>query len=96
MLTFKVCLCYEGLEISMYLFFKILGTCHMSSVPDKQYCTVIKALNVRSRPENVHVTLIDLQSKASYSGMVPGCISKLYTLDQGKMLYFLKCRPGSR
>lgn len=43
---------------------------------------VIKALNVNSRPSNLHVTLVDLQSSASYSGMVPGCVSKLYTLDQ--------------
>ncbi|KAL7485905.1 hypothetical protein ACHAW6_011502 [Cyclotella cf. meneghiniana] len=43
---------------------------------------VIKALNARARPENVHVTLIDLQSFAFYSGMVPGCVAKLYTLDQ--------------
>ncbi|KAK1744878.1 pyridine nucleotide-disulfide oxidoreductase family protein [Skeletonema marinoi] len=43
---------------------------------------VIKALNVNTRPSNVEVTLIDLQSAASYSGMVPGCVSKLYTLPQ--------------
>ncbi|KAL9181548.1 hypothetical protein ACHAXT_010353 [Thalassiosira profunda] len=43
---------------------------------------VIKALNAHSRPSNVHVTLIDLQSSASYSGMVPGCVSKLYALHQ--------------
>ena len=43
---------------------------------------VIKALNVQSRPINLHVTLIDLQSSATYSGMVPGCVAKLYTLDQ--------------
>ena len=43
---------------------------------------VIKALNATSRPSNLDVTLIDLQSSASYSGMVPGCVSKLYTLDQ--------------
>jgi len=43
---------------------------------------VIKALNAHSRPSNLHVTLVDLQSSASYSGMVPGCVSKLYTLDQ--------------
>ena len=29
---------------------------------------VIKALNSNSRPPNVHVTLIDLQTSASYSG----------------------------
>mmetsp|Transcript_23647 Transcript_23647/g.57059 ORF Transcript_23647/g.57059 Transcript_23647/m.57059 type:complete len:452 (+) Transcript_23647:51-1406(+) len=43
---------------------------------------VIKSLNAHLRPSYVHVTLIDLQSSASYSGMVPGCVSKLYTLDQ--------------
>lgn len=43
---------------------------------------VLKALNAHSRPSHLHVTLIDLQSSASYSGMVPGCVSKLYTLDQ--------------
>jgi len=43
---------------------------------------VIKALNVNTRPSNVEVTLIDLQSAPSYSGMVPGCVSKLYTLPQ--------------
>ena len=43
---------------------------------------VIKALNAHSRPSNVRVTLIDLQSSASYSGMVPGCVSKLYRLSQ--------------
>jgi len=43
---------------------------------------VIKALNATSRSPNLHVTLIDLQSSASYSGMVPGCVAKLYTLDQ--------------
>ncbi|KAL7549324.1 hypothetical protein ACHAWF_012595 [Thalassiosira exigua] len=32
---------------------------------------VIKALNARSRPSYLEVTLIDLQSSASYSGMVP-------------------------
>ena len=43
---------------------------------------VIKALNVNTRPSDVQVTLIDIQSAASYSGMVPGCVSKLYTLPQ--------------
>jgi pyridine nucleotide-disulfide oxidoreductase family protein len=43
---------------------------------------VIKALNRLSRPASVHVTLIDPQESASYSGMVPGCVSKLYTPDQ--------------
>lgn len=39
---------------------------------------VIKALNKASRPKNMHVTLIDVQNDASYSGMVPGCVSGLY------------------
>ena len=39
---------------------------------------VIKALNRASRPSRVHVTLIDVQKSASYSGMVPGCVSNLY------------------
>ena len=43
---------------------------------------VIKALNVATRPSNIEVTLIDMQSAASYSGMVPGCVSKLYNLEQ--------------
>lgn len=33
---------------------------------------VIKAFNKKARPKDVHVTLIDMQSFASYSGMVPG------------------------
>jgi selenide,water dikinase len=41
---------------------------------------VIKAF--QSRPDNLNVTLIDLQSSASYSGMVPGCVAGLYNLDQ--------------
>ena len=43
---------------------------------------VIKALNRLSRPASVRVTLIDPQESASYSGMVPGCVSKLYTPEQ--------------
>ena len=39
---------------------------------------VIKALNKAARPSNLDVTLIDMQDCASYSGMVPGCVSKLY------------------
>ena len=33
---------------------------------------VIKAFNKMSRPKNLNVILIDMQSFASYSGMVPG------------------------
>ena len=43
---------------------------------------VIKALNRLARPSSVSVTLIDPQESASYSGMVPGCVSKLYTPEQ--------------
>jgi pyridine nucleotide-disulfide oxidoreductase family protein len=39
---------------------------------------VIKALNKASRPKNLHVTLIDVEKSASYSGMVPGCIAGMY------------------
>jgi len=39
---------------------------------------VIKALNDRVRPAHLNVTLIDRQESASYSGMVPGCISGAY------------------
>jgi len=46
---------------------------------------VVKALNKHSRPSNIHVTLIDLQSSAAYSGMVPGCVAKLYNLNQTKI-----------
>ena len=46
---------------------------------------VIKALNKHSRPSNIHVTLIDLQSNVTYSGMVPGCVAKLYNLNQTKI-----------
>ena len=68
-------------------------TLHMSSPTSKMqrlvlvggghgHVQVIKALNRLSRPASVHVTLIDPQDSASYSGMVPGCVSKLYTPDQ--------------
>ncbi len=40
---------------------------------------VIKALNHKSRPKDLEVTLIDRQSSASYSGMVPGCVAGLYS-----------------
>ena len=43
---------------------------------------VIKALNKASRPDNIHVTLIDMQDSASYSGMVPGCVAGLYKPEQ--------------
>lgn len=46
------------------------------------HAQVIKALNAASRPSNLKVTLIDQQSSAPYSGMVPGCISGRYTPDE--------------
>ena len=42
---------------------------------------VIKALSARPA-HRLHVTLIDQQPAASYSGMVPGCLAKLYTAEQ--------------
>mmetsp|Transcript_17453 Transcript_17453/g.26083 ORF Transcript_17453/g.26083 Transcript_17453/m.26083 type:complete len:539 (+) Transcript_17453:96-1712(+) len=39
---------------------------------------VIKTFNKKSIPSNVKVTLIDKESFASYSGMAPGAIAKLY------------------
>lgn len=49
---------------------------------------VIKAFNQQSRPKHVHVTLIDIQSFASYSGMVPGCIANLYTKEETEIDFF--------
>jgi selenide,water dikinase len=46
---------------------------------------VIKALNKVSRPKDVHVTLVDLQSSVSYSGMVPACVAGMYRPDQTKI-----------
>ena len=46
---------------------------------------VIKALNRHSCPPGTEVTLIDPQCEASYSGMVPGCVSGLYTEDETKI-----------
>ncbi|CAB9506560.1 NADH dehydrogenase [Seminavis robusta] len=46
------------------------------------HAQVIKALNWASRPSDLKVTLIDQQSAASYSGMVPGCIYQRYTPDE--------------
>lgn len=44
---------------------------------------VIKALS--QRPSDLEVTLVDLQSHACYSGMVPGCVASLYTADETKI-----------
>lgn len=46
------------------------------------HAQVIKALNWASRPSNLKVTLIDQQASASYSGMVPGCICRLYSPEE--------------
>lgn len=43
---------------------------------------VIMACNATSRPANMKVTLVDINPTATYSGMVPGCVAGLYTLDQ--------------
>ena len=43
---------------------------------------VITALTAQARPSQLHVTLIDGQASASYSGMVPGAIAHLYTPDE--------------
>lgn len=42
---------------------------------------VIKAFNKKAR-QDWHVTLVDRNEKASYSGMVPGCISGQYTKEE--------------
>ncbi|KAL3915312.1 MAG: hypothetical protein SGILL_005711, partial [Bacillariaceae sp.] len=49
---------------------------------------VIKALNHASRPKNMQVTLIDLTSKPTYSGMVPGAVAGIY--DQSETIIDLK------
>ena len=46
------------------------------------HAQVIKALNTHSRPKDMQVSLIDMQKSASYSGMVPGAISRLYSPDE--------------
>ena len=46
---------------------------------------VIKAFNAKSRPKNWHVTLIDQSNLASYSGMIPGCISNQYTKQEAQI-----------
>mmetsp|Transcript_34366 Transcript_34366/g.49916 ORF Transcript_34366/g.49916 Transcript_34366/m.49916 type:complete len:551 (-) Transcript_34366:24-1676(-) len=43
---------------------------------------VIKSLNKYARPENIDVTLVDVQSSTVYSGMVPGCIAGLYGFQE--------------
>ena len=48
---------------------------------------VIKALNAAARPEHFKVTLVDSSPSgaASYSGMVPGCVADLYTVDETRI-----------
>jgi len=53
---------------------------------------VLKGLNKNNRPENIHVTLIDSQRCASYSGMVPGCVAKLYSPEQTLLQLEPLCR----
>ena len=43
------------------------------------HAQVIRALHSKARPSCLTVTVIDLQRSACYSGMVPGCISQLYS-----------------
>lgn len=46
---------------------------------------VIKALRQRPDSLNWRVTLVDAQTSASYSGMVPGCVAGLYAPDQTQL-----------
>lgn len=46
------------------------------------HAQVLRALNQKVRPSNLKVTLIDVQRHASYSGMVPGCVTKLYKPEE--------------
>lgn len=43
---------------------------------------VIKALNCYVRPTSLNITLIDRVCKASYSGMVPGCLAGVYQPEE--------------
>lgn len=45
------------------------------------HAQVIKALNKHSRPQDMQVSLIDIQKSPSYSGLVPGAIARLYSPD---------------
>jgi len=49
------------------------------------HAQVIKALNHAALPPGMCVTLIDPLESASYSGMVPGAVSQMYTPDQTKI-----------
>lgn len=82
---------HRYLRITSCLAFSSAAAAMTTTLPTKKivliggghaHVQVIKALNAATRPSNIDVTLIDMQSAASYSGMVPGCVSKLYTLDQ--------------
>jgi NADH dehydrogenase FAD-containing subunit len=46
---------------------------------------VIKALHRAARPTDMTITLIDAVSSASYSGMVPGCISGFYSISDTQL-----------
>lgn len=43
---------------------------------------VIKAFNAAARPKDWNIILIDKVDRATYSGMVPGCVAQFYTQDQ--------------
>jgi NADH dehydrogenase FAD-containing subunit len=43
---------------------------------------MIKALNSAALPPRTSVTVIDCQSSAVYSGMMPGCVSNLYSIEE--------------
>jgi len=82
---------HRYLRITSCLAFSSAAAAMTTTLPTKKivliggghaHVQVIKALNVATRPSNIEVTLIDMQSTASYSGMVPGCVSKLYNLEQ--------------
>ena len=51
------------------------------------HAQVIKAFTKVAMPD-FSVTLIDPDSAPSYSGMVPGCVSTLYTQEQTKVILF--------
>jgi len=53
---------------------------------------VLKGLNKKNRPKDMEITLIDSQRSASYSGMVPGCVAKLYSIEQTRFHLEPLCR----
>ena len=46
---------------------------------------VVKALHAQARPSWLHVTLLDAQRLANYSGMVPGCVAGFYRPEQTQL-----------